>query len=146
MDINKTRTEFLQYRHVYRSIVYEGPAAPAGRQFTAYYALGIIVKTVLLKESLEAEIRDTKDALDDTTVGTFTNGLCIGTLTKEHGHSAKEHRFSVSCLTGDDREARRKIDLDLLDKREITYGNMLQHYLLNYCSSLSSPTAMTARG
>ena len=143
MDVYETCTEFLQHRHIHGGIVHEGPAAPAGRQFTAYYALGIIVKPILLKEFLKTEIRDIKDALNDTTVGTLTYGLGVGTLTQEHGHGAKEHGLSVSCLTGNDRETCREINLDLLDKREITYGNMLQHYLLNYCSSLSCPTAMT---
>ena len=134
VNIYKACTDLLEYRHIDRCIVHKCTATAACCKLTTYYALGIVVKVILLKESLKPESRNIEGSFYDTPIGTLPDSFRIGTLAKEHRHGTQEHRLSVTRLTGDHRKSLREVNLHLFNECKVAYSNMLQHYSLNYCS------------
>ena len=128
MNIHKTCPKLLELRDRHGSIVDERPATSRCRHLAAHNALGVIVKVVLLEPPLQSKTGDIEATLNNTTVGTFADRFCIGTLPQQHGDCTKKDRLTVSGLTRNDRKACGEIDLHTLNECKITYRYMFKHY------------------
>ena len=142
--INEPCPYLLEKRDIHRGIVYERPAPAACGKLAAYYALPVVIDVILLEKRLEPEPFKVEETLYDAAVSTLAYSLHVGTLSKKHGYGAEKYRLSMTGLSCNYRKACREFNLDMLDKREVAYGNMLKH--LNYYSLLSCPTPMRAKG
>ena len=69
--------------------------------------------------------RHSETSFDDTFVGSGLDGLQIGPLSQKQANGTEDNRLTCTGLTGNHREARLEIDVQLFNQRIVLYVDRL---------------------